>query len=129
MLNKSTEKRRYEEDIFSVSPGLVGLRRRINLSCRLAVGRGLCGWDGGDRVGWDGGHLGLGFATAFIVRVPEVIIRSVSRTKAKAFGAVPKMGDGLPEPACRSWLQTARCCCVSKGVVVNDRGKGVQKGR
>jgi hypothetical protein len=64
-----------------------------------------------------------------IVRRSKEIICSVSRTKAKAFGAVPKMGDGLPVPACRSWLQTARCCCVSKGVVVNDRGKGVQKGR
>ena len=51
----------------------------------------------------------------------------VSRTKAEAFDAVPKMGDGLPEPACRSWLQTARCCCVRKGVVVNDRGKGIGK--
>ncbi|PIH78778.1 IS66 family insertion sequence hypothetical protein, partial [Pseudomonas syringae pv. actinidiae] len=23
-------------------------------------------------------------------------------------------GVGLPESACRSWLQTARCCCVQK---------------
>jgi IS5 family transposase len=36
----------------------------------------------------------------------------VSRTRAKARDAVLKMGDGLPEPACRSRLQTARCCCV-----------------
>ena len=36
----------------------------------------------------------------------------VSRTRARARDAVPKMGDGLPEPACRSRLQTARCCCV-----------------
>ena len=39
---------------------------------------------------------------------------SVSRTQAKACGAVLKMGVGLPEPACRSRLQTARCCCVQK---------------
>jgi hypothetical protein len=38
------------------------------------------------------------------------------------------MGDGLPKSACRSRLQTARCCCVLKGVVVNDRGKGVHSG-
>jgi len=37
---------------------------------------------------------------------------SVSRTRAKVCGAVLKMGVGLPEPACRSRLQTARCCCV-----------------
>ena len=36
----------------------------------------------------------------------------VSRTRAQARGAVPKMGAGLPEPAYRSGLQTARCCCV-----------------
>jgi transposase-like protein len=38
----------------------------------------------------------------------------VSRTQAKACGAVLKMGVGLPESACRSRLQTARCCCVQK---------------
>jgi len=36
----------------------------------------------------------------------------VSRTRVKARDAVLKMGDGLPEPVCRSRLQTARCCCV-----------------
>jgi IS5 family transposase len=36
----------------------------------------------------------------------------VSRIRARARDAVPKMGVGLPEPACRSRLQTARCCCV-----------------
>jgi IS5 family transposase len=36
----------------------------------------------------------------------------VSRTRAKARDAVLKMGDGLPESAYRSRLQTARCCCV-----------------
>lgn len=39
---------------------------------------------------------------------------SVSRTQARACGAVLKMGVGLPEPACRGRLQTARCCCVQK---------------
>jgi transposase-like protein len=38
---------------------------------------------------------------------------SVSRTQAKAYGAVLKMGlkmgVGLPKLACRSRLQTARC--------------------
>lgn len=38
----------------------------------------------------------------------------VSRTRAQARGAVPKMGAGLPESACRSGLQTASCCCVEK---------------
>jgi IS5 family transposase len=36
----------------------------------------------------------------------------VSRTRAQARDAVLKMGDGLPESAYRSRLQTARCCCV-----------------
>jgi hypothetical protein len=66
------------------------------------------------RWGLGGGHLGLGFATGLIIRAGWVILCSVSRTKAKAFDAVPKMGEGLPEPACRSWLQTARCRCVQK---------------
>ncbi len=39
---------------------------------------------------------------------------SVSRTQAKACGAVLKMRVGLPKPACRSRLQTARCRCVQK---------------
>ena len=38
----------------------------------------------------------------------------VSRTRAQARGTVLKMGAGLPEPACRSRLQTASCCCVEK---------------
>jgi transposase len=38
----------------------------------------------------------------------------VSRTRAWARDAIPKMGVGLPEPACRGRLQTARCCCVEK---------------
>lgn len=38
----------------------------------------------------------------------------VSRTRVQARGAVPKMGAGLPESACRSGLQTASCGCVEK---------------
>ena len=38
----------------------------------------------------------------------------VSRTRAQARDAVLKMGDGLPESAYRSRLQTTRCCCVQK---------------
>ena len=38
----------------------------------------------------------------------------VSRTQARACDAVSKMGVGLPKPACRGRLQTARCCCVQK---------------
>ena len=38
----------------------------------------------------------------------------VSRTRAQARDAVLKMGAGLPESACRSRLQTTRCCCVQK---------------
>ena len=56
----------------------------------------------------------LGHRSTRSTRVYAKVDGSVSRTKAKAFDAVPKMGDGLPEPACRSWLQTARCCCVQK---------------
>jgi len=44
------------------------------LSCGLALGRCRGGGDGGDRVGWDGGHLGLGIATVFIVRAKCLII-------------------------------------------------------
>ena len=33
---------------------------------------------------------------------------SVSRTQARACGAVLKMGVGIPKPACRSRLQTAK---------------------
>lgn len=39
---------------------------------------------------------------------------SVSRTQAEACGAVLKNGAGLPESACRSRLQTARCGCIQK---------------
>jgi hypothetical protein len=69
-----------------------------------------------DIGGLDGvGHAGLPFATVFIVRATDEIIRSVSRTKARAFDAVPKMGVGLPEPACRSWLQQAAEKCLKSG--------------
>jgi putative transposase len=39
---------------------------------------------------------------------------SVSRTQAKACGAVLKMGVGLPKSACRSRYQTAQCGCIQK---------------
>ncbi|RKE38988.1 hypothetical protein B0G76_5358 [Paraburkholderia sp. BL23I1N1] len=81
---------------------------------------------------------------------------SVSRTQAKACGAVPKMGVGLPKSACRSGLQcvtnagvSLRCCTRdgsrppeiglqeqisnrpvrlrSKDVVVSDCGKDIMK--
>ncbi|WP_333692112.1 DUF4823 domain-containing protein, partial [Pseudomonas syringae] len=45
---------------------------------------------------------------------PTILHWGVSRTLASASDAVSKMGVGLPESACRSWLQTARCCCVQK---------------
>ena len=38
----------------------------------------------------------------------------VSRTRVQARDAVRKMGDDLPKSACRSRLQTARCCYVQK---------------
>ncbi|WP_241898510.1 hypothetical protein, partial [Pseudomonas syringae] len=44
--------------------------------------------------------------------VTNVLFWGVSRTLASASDAVSKMGVGLPESACRSWLQTARCCCL-----------------
>ncbi|NAT66817.1 IS66 family insertion sequence hypothetical protein [Pseudomonas syringae pv. actinidifoliorum] len=44
----------------------------------------------------------------------KILYWGVSRTLASARDAVSKMGVGLPEAACRSWLQTARCCCVQK---------------
>ena len=52
----------------------------------------------------------FGIPTGRSWRVDE----SVSRTQAKACGAVLKMGVGLPKLACRSRLQTAQCCCVQK---------------
>ncbi|WP_439850361.1 IS66 family insertion sequence element accessory protein TnpB [Pseudomonas syringae] len=44
----------------------------------------------------------------------KILYWGVSRTLASASDAVSKMGVGHPESACRSWLQTARCCCVQK---------------
>jgi hypothetical protein len=58
-----------------------------------------------------------------------LIKQCVSRTRAQARGAVPKMGDGLPKSACRSRLQTARVLLRSKGVVVSDPGKVVLLGQ
>jgi IS30 family transposase len=44
----------------------------------------------------------------------KVYFCGVSRTQVRACDAVSKMGAGLPKSACRSRLQTARCCCVQK---------------
>ncbi|WP_295488303.1 IS66 family insertion sequence element accessory protein TnpB [uncultured Pseudomonas sp.] len=44
----------------------------------------------------------------------KILYWGVSRTLASVSDAVSKMGVGLPVPACRSWLQTTRCCCVQK---------------
>ncbi len=44
----------------------------------------------------------------------KVYFCGVSRTQVKACDAVSKMGEGLPKSACRSRLQTARCCLVQK---------------
>ena len=44
----------------------------------------------------------------------KVLVYGVSRTRAKARDAVSEMGKGLPKSACRSRLETARCCCVQK---------------
>ncbi|EPN86643.1 IS66 Orf2 family protein [Pseudomonas syringae pv. actinidiae ICMP 19101] len=51
---------------------------------------------------------------AALVELDIKVAWGVSRTLASASDAVSKMGVGLPESACRSWLQTARCCCVQK---------------
>ena len=50
-----------------------------------------------------------------IMRGSWLINCSVSREKGKTtFDAVSNMGEGFPEPACRSRLQTTRCRCVRK---------------
>src|SRR6266851_9319068 len=46
---------------------------------------------------------------------------SVSRTQAKACGAVLKMGVGLPKPACRSRLQCVTNAGASLGSVAARR--------
>ena len=61
--------------------------------------------------------FGLGMArrirsAAFARGDKSHLDEGVSRIHAKACGAVLKVGVGLPESACRSRLQTARCCCV-----------------
>ena len=62
-----------------------------------------------------------------IIRRRVLIICSVSRTRAKAGDAVPKMGDGLSESALQEWASNRPVPLRSKGVVVNDRGKGIGK--
>jgi IS5 family transposase len=38
----------------------------------------------------------------------------VTNTGRMTCDAVPKMEVGLPKSACRSRLQTTRCCCIQK---------------
>src|SRR5690606_29132385 len=38
----------------------------------------------------------------------------VTNTGQMTCAAVPKMEVGLPKSACRSGLQTTRCCCIQK---------------
>ena len=48
-----------------------------------------------------------------------------SRKEATAaFGALPEMGEGPPESACRSRLQTATSCWGDSALVVSVDGKG-----
>jgi hypothetical protein len=42
-------------------------------------------------------------------------------------GAVAKMREGPSEPPFRRRLQTTHCCCVRKGVVVSEWGKGASE--
>ena len=58
-------------------------------------------------------HHGYLFANARGTRV-KLVVHGVSRTRTRVRGAVTEMGEGLPKSACRSRLQTARCCCVQK---------------
>jgi IS30 family transposase len=63
---------------------------------------------------WDRGKE-MADHTRFTVATDiKVYFCGVSRTQARACDAVSKMGEGLPKSACRSRLQTARCCCVQK---------------
>jgi hypothetical protein len=65
------------------------------------LGRDLGGWDGGDRVGWGGGHRGLGIATAFIVRAIEKL--SANKCGAACGWLVARSIEvrGLPCPKIR----------------------------
>jgi hypothetical protein len=58
-------------------------------------------------------HHGYLFANARANRI-KLLVHGVSRTRTRVRGAVTEMGEGLPESACRSWFQTAQCCCVQK---------------
>ena len=58
-------------------------------------------------------HHGYLFANVRATRI-KLLVHGVSRTRTRVRGAVTEMGEGLPKSACRSRLQTARCCCVQK---------------
>jgi IS30 family transposase len=63
---------------------------------------------------WDGGKEMADHQRFTVATNTKVCFCGVSRTQARACDAVSKMGEGLPKSACRSRLQTARCCCVQK---------------
>jgi transposase len=58
------------------------------------------------------GHVFL-FSNAKRNRL-KMLFWGVSRMQVETCSAVLKMGEGLPESAFRSRLQTARSCCVQK---------------
>ena len=63
---------------------------------------------------WDRGTEMAAHKRFTVATDVKVYFCGVSRTQARACDAVSKMGEGLPKSACRSRLQTARCCCVQK---------------